>query len=118
MKVKIMTNEELIKKAKTTTKDLSGNGLLNEKQSNMFINFAILLAIKNQYLFRNVEKKMTKLWLLNFILLQWFCMRLTRVMEFDDPFNEGEYVQIGWTVIYVLPLTGWWSKYIYIWKRK
>jgi hypothetical protein len=65
---------------------------------------------------------MTKFWLLNFILLQWFCIRLVRKMEksnriFPKNVYAIEYVQVGWTVIFVLPLTGWWSDYIWIWRR-
>jgi hypothetical protein len=29
-----------------------------------------------------------------------------------------EYIQVAWTIIFVLPLTGWWSNYIWIWRRK
>jgi hypothetical protein len=38
------------------------------------------------------------LWL-NFLVLQWFCVRLARVMA------NGE--QTGWTFIIRLPMTGW-----------
>jgi hypothetical protein len=64
---------------------------------------------------------MTKLYLLNFILLQWFCIRLARKMvKRDSVFTEfkDEYTQIGWGIIFVVPLTGWWSDYIWIWKKE
>lgn len=39
------------------------------------------------------------LWYLNALALQWFGVRLARVME-------GER-QTGWTVVFRWPLTGW-----------
>lgn len=44
---------------------------------------------------------MTWLAALNFILLQWFFVRLARVVD-----DSGE--QIGWTLVWGwMPLTGW-----------
>jgi hypothetical protein len=41
---------------------------------------------------------------LNFIIIQWLCIRLTKWQENNQ---KGYGILIG-----VLPLTGWWSKYI------
>jgi len=71
---------------------------------------------------------MTKLLLLDFIILQWFCIRLVRKCEeYDSNIDRGavtvivedetEWIQVGWGIIFVLPLTGWWSDYIWIWRR-
>ncbi len=76
-----------------------------------------------------IRNKITKLYLLNFLLLQWFCIRLVRKckrydsnMDRGDPTiiinDKGIWIQIGLGIIFVLPLTGWWSDYIWIWRRK
>jgi hypothetical protein len=45
---------------------------------------------------------MTLLFFLNFFLLQWFFIRLARVIDT----NRNK--QIGWTLIFgIVPLTGW-----------
>jgi hypothetical protein len=44
---------------------------------------------------------MTFLLALNYYVLQWFCVRLARVV--DDTTD----VQLGWTIIFRLPMTGW-----------
>ena len=42
---------------------------------------------------------------LNFLILQWFFIRLAKVNDV-----EGQFVR--WTVLRgVVPLTGWWSPY-------
>lgn len=41
----------------------------------------------------------TRLWYLNAIVLQWFGVRLARVMDGDT--------QTGWTMVRRRPLTGW-----------
>ncbi len=46
---------------------------------------------------------------LNFLLLQWFFIRLARV------FDEQTKKPLGWTwLVGVIPLTGWWSEYSYL----
>lgn len=50
----------------------------------------------------------TWLYILNFIVLQWFGVRLARCLD-----ESGK--QTGWLVLrYVWPLTGWWSPYRWI----
>jgi hypothetical protein len=49
---------------------------------------------------------------LNFVLIQWSCFRLARIVDTDDGHH------IGWTWIGpVMPLTGWWNKYWYICRK-
>jgi hypothetical protein len=48
------------------------------------------------------------LFYLNYFLLQFLFIRLARVME--------DTKQVGWTIIYVLPFTGWNTDYIY-WRK-
>jgi hypothetical protein len=64
-------------------------------------------------------KKMKKFlglsWLgwLNFLVVQWFCVRIAR--QYDAETNTA----IGWGLVYfVLPLTGWWSSYKFLWEKK
>ena len=55
---------------------------------------------------------MSKLGLLNIVLLQWFFIRLCSV-TYDDNDNED------WGLMYfVLPMTGWWSDYIHLGKPR
>lgn len=50
---------------------------------------------------------MTWLGFLNFLVLQWFGIRLARLVENDR--------QVGWKLIkWIVPLTGWWNNYRYI----
>lgn len=79
---------------------------------------------------------MSWLAVLNFIVLQWFCIRLARVVERQPVpgdvagasmcalgwITEDEYrcltVTVGYTVLrWVVPLTGWWSDYVWIARR-
>lgn len=58
---------------------------------------------------------MLRSWLgwLNFFLLQWFFLRLQEVLE-----DDGK-THVRWQVVTgIVPLTGWWSNYVYLWKRK
>lgn len=51
---------------------------------------------------------MTPLALLNFLVLQWLCIRLAYVKD-----DEG--ATIGWGLLgFVAPLTGWWSDYVWL----
>lgn len=51
---------------------------------------------------------MSWLGLFNFLVLQWFCVRLAKVKA-----ASGRTVR--WTLLrWPLPLTGWWSPYIWI----
>ncbi|KKK94727.1 hypothetical protein LCGC14_2679950, partial [marine sediment metagenome] len=49
---------------------------------------------------------MSKLGFVNRVICQWFCFRIARVMDGVD--------QIGWRIIFVMPLTGWGTDYIYL----
>lgn len=53
---------------------------------------------------------------LNFLLLQWFCIRLARIRDLRDaPDGSQHSVTIGYTLLrWPVPLTGWWSRYIWI----
>jgi hypothetical protein len=52
---------------------------------------------------------LTWLGLLNFLVLQWFFIRLGRIIDIDSGNT------IGWTLIrWPLPLTGWWSDFRYL----
>ena len=58
---------------------------------------------------------MTWLGVLNFVILQWFLIRLAKQVE-GQP---GEYKTVGWKIIGpILPLTGWWSNYIWLGKKR
>lgn len=47
---------------------------------------------------------------LNFLLIQWFFVRLTKCI--DDETNK-----VSWKLTYlVLPLTGWWSDYVFLYR--
>lgn len=51
--------------------------------------------------------------LLNFLLLQWFGVRLARVVQLVG----RRRVHRGWRLLrWVWPLTGWWSPYRWIWR--
>lgn len=54
---------------------------------------------------------MTWLGMLNFVVLQWFFLRLARVRE-----PAGAVVGYTW-LVGVVPLTGWWSDYRWIGDR-
>lgn len=57
--------------------------------------------------------KLTILWCINFLLLQWFFIRLARIVDIKT--NKI----IGYNILgIVLPLTGWWSRYIWIYRLK
>ena len=46
---------------------------------------------------------MTPLHILNFILLQWFFIRLAKVVDDDG-------VTIGWCIVRLWPLSGYWGR--------
>lgn len=47
--------------------------------------------------------------LLNFLVLQWFFVRLAKVCD-----DEGR--TLSWTWLKgIVPLTGWWSRYRFVW---
>lgn len=80
---------------------------------------------------------MTWLGALNFLVLQWFGVRLARVMAVQVKSEVvvnawlssagasvgstaclGKKVQIGWKLLrWIVPLTGWWSDYRWIARR-
>ena len=60
--------------------------------------------------------KLHALGIANFFLLQWLTMRLCFVY---DELDGGELKYKHWMVIHgVMPLTGWWSRYKYVWGNK
>lgn len=62
---------------------------------------------------------MTLIGLLNFLVLQWFGVRLERRRwrEFNIG-RDGITHRLGWRVArWVWPLTGWWSDYRWIARR-
>jgi hypothetical protein len=55
----------------------------------------------------------SRLGLLNFLLLQWFFIRLQQVLEDDAK------THLRWELLTgPVPLTGWWSDYHFLWKKK
>ena len=55
----------------------------------------------------------SKLWFLNFFLLQWFFIRLAFVYDVRD---DGSLKYHHWMIIHGMwPLTGWWGEYKYLW---
>jgi len=55
----------------------------------------------------------SKLGTFNFLILQWFCVRLQETVNLVD----GHEVHEKWNVIgFIVPLTGWWGRYRYIWR--
>ena len=54
----------------------------------------------------------SKLGLLNFIILQWLFVRLCVTVDEDG--SNPEYSILKW----VVPLTGWWSSYVFLLKGK
>lgn len=81
---------------------------------------------------------MTWLGALNFVVLQWFGVRLARVVAFRQRVGAivnatlidrsvsiasqsqvGERVTVGWKLLrWVWPLTGWWNDYRWIARRR
>lgn len=67
----------------------------------------------------------TRLWCLNFLILQWFGVRLAaayETIEKRDSFTDKPVKRQGslayWIIYFgVVPLTGWWSSYIGPWKQ-
>ena len=61
--------------------------------------------------------------LINFVLLQWIGLRLSRRMRFHPPgaFDRNEpceLVQTGWRIErWIWPLSGWWFGYRWIARR-
>jgi hypothetical protein len=49
--------------------------------------------------------------LLNFVILQWFFIRLARISDKETGKVLGYKMLVG-----VVPLTGWWSDYVRFWK--
>ena len=60
---------------------------------------------------------MTWLKALNVFILQWFFIRLAKIVATDVIENKSTIV--GWTILkWIVPLTGWRSDYIYIGKNR
>ena len=52
----------------------------------------------------------SKLGALNFLVLQWLFIRLQETVD-DDGKHER------WDIIgLIVPLTGWWTRYLYVWR--
>lgn len=53
----------------------------------------------------------SKLGALNFLVLQWFFVRLADVGD-----QRGDvWVHERWMILrWIVPMTGWWTKYIYV----
>lgn len=54
---------------------------------------------------------MTWLFFVNFFFFQWMCLRLAKVIE-------GKTILYYTFIVWILPLTGWWSNFIYLSKKK
>jgi len=55
---------------------------------------------------------MTWLGLLNSVILQWFFVRLAKIVDTETK------VIVGWDLLrWIVPLTGWWSDYRYVGRR-
>lgn len=48
---------------------------------------------------------------LNYVILQWFCIRLARVTDIDT--GRTHYYRVLGLIV---PMTGWWSDYVYLWR--
>jgi hypothetical protein len=57
------------------------------------------------------RKVPSRLWFLNFLLLQWFTLRLAYVIDRASGKRLHFKLLLG-----VVPLTGWWSPYRWIWR--
>lgn len=55
--------------------------------------------------------RITWLGFLNFVVLQWFFIRLARITNsFSDPT-----ITIGWKILApITPLSGWWNDFVYL----
>ena len=51
---------------------------------------------------------------LNFYVLQWFFVRLS--IEYNEE-DTSDHYWFKW-IKGVIPMTGWWSNYKYLWKQK
>ena len=62
-------------------------------------------------------KGFTWLGYLNFIILQWFFIRLAKSYEIKD--NGFRYKDYKFKILkFIIPLTGWWNDYKYLsWKN-
>jgi len=66
------------------------------------------------------HKKVTSpLFWINFLYLQWFFVRLAFYYRLDEKNSDERGEFLGWSFIgFMLPLAGWWTKKIWIWKFK
>lgn len=56
---------------------------------------------------------MTWLRFVNYYILQWFCIRLAKVVDTDGP-HKGKIT--GWQILYPIhPISGWRNEYRYLW---
>ncbi len=50
---------------------------------------------------------------LNFLVLQWLCVRLASSGRMDH--ETHRFVHERWVVLrWIVPMTGWWSDYVYL----
>lgn len=62
--------------------------------------------------------KITGTLLLNLFILQFLFIRLARVSAMEE-INSGEFIQTHWSLLIgIVPLTGWRSPYIYVFKKQ
>lgn len=60
---------------------------------------------------RLFKRAISWLFWINFLIFQWFFIRL------GHKYNYSQKKFIRWEFIgFILPLTGWWNNYIWIWK--
>jgi len=58
-----------------------------------------------------LKRAFSWLFWLNFLLFQWLFIRL------GHKYSRKQKKFIGWGFLgFVLPLTGWWNNYIWVWK--
>lgn len=52
----------------------------------------------------------SKLGALNFLVLQWLFIRLQETVDDND-------AHVRWDIIgFIVPMTGWWTNYTYLWR--
>lgn len=83
------------------------------------INFYNTIETHNHPRYKNRRKKYfghTWLGWLNYIVFQWFCVRLTEVVDYNV---LGEEINSRWEFTYwIVPLSGWKGDFKYIGRNK
>lgn len=58
---------------------------------------------------QDIKRPWWLLWV-NFLVVQWFFVRIAIVVHADG--------RVEWHPLrYVIPLTGWWSNYVWLWRK-